>query len=152
MYGHQAINMHFWPLSHTMCPMMGNLVCISFDPSTRKYLRLAEELINFHELIGEHLGDNMVEAIWQTIELYGLVGRVCSSFFIYRLTSSQIIAIVMDNASNNNTLMTSLELRCQQWGIPFLAQDACMQCMPHTIHLAVIKVLYLYLLIVIAGI
>jgi len=54
---------------------------------------------------------------------------------------SQIIAIVMDNASNNNTLITSLERRCQQQGIEFSAQDACMQCMPHTIHLAAIKVL-----------
>jgi len=64
--------------------MMGNSVCIFFDPSTRKYLYLAEELlIDFRELIGEHLGDNMAEAIWQMMELYGLVGRVCSSFFIY---------------------------------------------------------------------
>jgi hypothetical protein len=53
----------------------------------------------------------------------------------------QIIAIVMDNASNNNTLMTSLESRCSQRGISFSAQDARMRCMPHTIHLAAIKVL-----------
>jgi hypothetical protein len=33
---------------------------------------------------------------------------------MYLLTYSQIIAIVMDNASNNNTLMTLLESRCQQ--------------------------------------
>src|ERR1700679_2740388 len=50
----------------------------------------------------------------------------------------------MDNASNNNTLMTSLESRCQQRGISFSAQDAHMQCMPHTIHLAAIKVLYTF--------
>ena len=41
---------------------------------------LAEELlINFWELIGEHLGENMAEAVWQTMELYGLVGRVSVS-------------------------------------------------------------------------
>jgi hypothetical protein len=56
---------------------------------------------------------------------------------------SQVIAIVMDNASNNNTLMTSLERRCQQRGVAFSAQDARMRCMPHTIHLAAIKVLFL---------
>ena len=40
-------------------------------------LRLAEELlIDFHELIGEHSGENMMEAVWQTMELYGLIGRV----------------------------------------------------------------------------
>ena len=53
----------------------------------------------------------------------------------------QIIAIVMDNASNNNTLMTSLESRCHQRGISFSAEDSRMRCMPHTIHLAAIKVL-----------
>ena len=52
----------------------------------------------------------------------------------------QIIAIVMDNASNNNTLMVSLEQRHQKQGILFLAQDARMQCIPHTIHFAAIKV------------
>jgi len=41
-------------------------------------LHFAEELlIDFRELIGEHSGDNMAEAVWQTLELYGLVGRVC---------------------------------------------------------------------------
>jgi len=64
--------------------MMGNSVHISFDPPTRYYLFLAEELlINFRKLIGEHLGDNMAEAVWQTLELYGLVGRAYFSYFIY---------------------------------------------------------------------
>lgn len=41
-------------------------------------LHFAEELlIDFRELIGEHSGDNMAEAVWQTLELYGLFGRVC---------------------------------------------------------------------------
>jgi hypothetical protein len=55
------------------------------------------------------------------------------------LTCSQIIAIVMDNASNNNTMMTSLERQHQKQDIYFSAEDAHMQCMPHTIHLAAIK-------------
>ena len=35
-----------------------------------------ELLIDFRELIGEHSGENMAEAIWATLELYGLVERV----------------------------------------------------------------------------
>ncbi len=67
-----------------MCPMMGNLVRISFDPPTRYYLFLAEKLlIDFYELIGEHSGDNMAEAIWQTLKLYGLIRRARFSYFIY---------------------------------------------------------------------
>jgi hypothetical protein len=57
----------------------------------------------------------MAEAVWATLELYGLVRKVSllSQFTMYllTLTCSQIVAIVMDNASNNNTLMASLERR-----------------------------------------
>lgn len=35
-----------------------------------------ELLIDFRELIGAHSGANMAEAVWSTIELYGLEGRV----------------------------------------------------------------------------
>ncbi|KAF9541737.1 hypothetical protein CPC08DRAFT_650474, partial [Agrocybe pediades] len=51
-----------------------------------------------------------------------------------------IMAIVMDNASNNNTLMESLERRLESQGISFSATDSRMRCMPHTIHLAAVKV------------
>ena len=33
-------------------------------------------LIDFHEIVGEHSGENMAHAVWDTLELYGLVGRV----------------------------------------------------------------------------
>ena len=36
----------------------------------------AEELlIDFQELIGQHSGENMAEAVWATMELYGLIGK-----------------------------------------------------------------------------
>jgi len=62
---------------------------------------------------------------------------------MHLLMCPQIIAIVMDNASNNNMLMMFLEWQCQQQDIPFSVQDACLWCMPHTIHLVAIKVLLL---------
>ncbi|KAF8054682.1 hypothetical protein FPV67DRAFT_1439648, partial [Lyophyllum atratum] len=71
--------------------------------------------------------ENMAEAVWETLELYGLVGR--------------IISLVMDNASNNNTLAVGIENRCYENNIPFTAGDARMRCMPHTIHLAALKLL-----------
>ena len=39
-----------------------------------------EMLIDFCELVGEHSGENMAEAVWQTLEIYGLLGRVCNMF------------------------------------------------------------------------
>jgi hypothetical protein len=50
-----------------------------FDSHILYLLCPAEELlIDFCELIGEHSGENMAEAVWRTMELYGLVGRVCN--------------------------------------------------------------------------
>ena len=49
------------------------------------------------------------------------------------------MAIMMDNASND-TMMEAIESRCREAGIDFSAQKSCMHCMPHTIHLAAVKV------------
>ena len=60
--------------------MMVYLVCRLFDSQYRfnhSFMPLTEELlIDFRELIGEHSGENMAEAVWATMELYGLVGKV----------------------------------------------------------------------------
>ncbi|KIL56181.1 hypothetical protein M378DRAFT_59515, partial [Amanita muscaria Koide BX008] len=70
--------------------------------------------------------ENLVEAVWSTLELYGITDK--------------IIAFVMDNASNNDTMIEHVETRCHQKGIPFSAKHARGRCMPHTIHLAAIIV------------
>ncbi|KAJ7760674.1 hypothetical protein DFH07DRAFT_740607, partial [Mycena maculata] len=38
--------------------------------------KLEECLIDFRELIGQHSGENMAAAVWETVEKFGLVGRV----------------------------------------------------------------------------
>jgi hypothetical protein len=55
------------------------------------------------------------------------------------------MSFVMDNASNNDTLMEHIEIKCASAGIPFDATEARVRCMPHTAHLAAIKVLLLSL-------
>ena len=50
------------------------------------------------------------------------------------------MAIMMDNATNNDTMMEAIESRRHEAGIKFSAQRSRMRCMPHTIHLAAIKV------------
>jgi hypothetical protein len=142
MHGLQAISMLFWPSSHTMCPMMGNLVRTFFDLSRHIFTPCRGAPYRFswtyRGAFGRKYGGGSLantEIIWPRRKSMFCIIHLC-----ILLTRSQIIAIVMDNASNNNTLMTSLESRCQQRGISFSAQDARMQCMPHTIHLAAIKV------------
>jgi hypothetical protein len=47
-------------------------------------LKTEELLIDFRQLLGAHTGENMAAAVWETLETYGLKGRVCfpSHFFL----------------------------------------------------------------------
>ncbi|KAJ7863659.1 hypothetical protein B0H13DRAFT_2177082, partial [Mycena leptocephala] len=69
----------------------------------------------------------MAAAVWETLEKFGLIGR--------------ITAFVMDNATNNDTLVAAFARRCRALKIPFSAVHGRMRCMPHTIHLAALKLL-----------
>jgi hypothetical protein len=68
----------------------------------------------------------MAEVVWKTLEMYGLLG--------------QVIAFIMDNATNNDTMVEGIEARCKAIGIKFSAKHARLRCMPHTCHLAALKV------------
>ncbi|KAI5886567.1 uncharacterized protein SCHCODRAFT_02479852, partial [Schizophyllum commune H4-8] len=69
--------------------------------------------------------ENMAHAVWETLGTYGLKGRIS--------------AFVMDNATNNDTLVEEIERLCMLDGIRFSATQARLRCMPHTIHLSAIK-------------
>ncbi|KIJ35090.1 hypothetical protein M422DRAFT_181119 [Sphaerobolus stellatus SS14] len=88
---------------------------------------LKEVLIDFRELIGEHSGVNMAAAVYQTIDILGLKG--------------QIQSIVSDNSANNDTMMEELERLFEADGIEFNAIYARGRCLPHTVHLAALKLL-----------
>lgn len=86
----------------------------------------------------------MAEAVWETLKQYDLIGRV--SLFnlqvitILLTTRSKIIALVMDNATINDVLAVRIERRSEDAGFHFSAVESRMRCMPHTVHLAAIKV------------
>jgi len=135
--------MLFWPSSCTTCPMMGSLVRAFFSPSTRYYMYTCRGAP--HRFSQTYWGAFGWEHGRCCLENIGTVPACWKDMCIIALwcillTCSQIIAIVMDNASNNNMLIKSLKSQCQRRGISFSAQDAHMRCMPHTIHLAAIKV------------
>ncbi|KAJ7760675.1 hypothetical protein DFH07DRAFT_740646, partial [Mycena maculata] len=52
-----------------------------------------------------------------------------------------ITAFVMDNATNNDTLVEEFGSICKERNIRFSTTDARMRCMPHTIHLSALKVI-----------
>ncbi len=56
------------------------------------------------------------------------------------LTFRQVTAFMMDNATNNDTMVDAIERKCKEQGIPFSAKNSCLRCMPHTVHLAMLKV------------
>lgn len=57
------------------------------------------------------------------------------------------MALMLDNASNNDTMVETIEDLCTHEGIYFSAAEARMRCMPHTVHLSALKVSSLYHLV-----
>src|SRR5882757_7506772 len=108
--------------------MLGNLASTSSAPTFQGRTNCCTEelLIDFHELIGEHSGENMAQAVFETLNLFGLKGRV--------------LAIMADNASNNDTMCKALQVLCEKEGIAFKARWARLWCMPHTTHLSALVV------------
>ncbi|KAJ6534334.1 hypothetical protein B0H19DRAFT_964767, partial [Mycena capillaripes] len=85
-----------------------------------------EYLIDFAELVSDHSGESMASVVWETLTKYNL--------------QAKIIAFVMDNATNNDTMTVAIERKCMAKGIPFEARRSRMRCLPHTVHLAALKV------------
>ncbi|KAI0245729.1 hypothetical protein BJV78DRAFT_1084875, partial [Lactifluus subvellereus] len=81
-----------------------------------------ELLIDFCELVREHSGENLAHAVYNTLNTCGLKGHV--------------VAINVDNTSNNDTMVEHLEMLLQQDFIEFSPPDVRIRCMPHTVHLA----------------
>jgi hypothetical protein len=52
----------------------------------------------------------------------------------------QIMAIMTDNASNNDTLVGGIVERAKKQGISMNGDWVRLRCMPHTVHLAALKV------------
>jgi hypothetical protein len=50
------------------------------------------------------------------------------------------MAFMTDNASNNNTLIDGIVDRAKNQDISMNADWVCLCCMPHTVHLAALKV------------
>jgi len=69
--------MDFLPLYFTTLQMIATVVCFFSIKTLFLADQVVEEvLIDFREIIGEHSGENLAHAVWETLELYGLQGRV----------------------------------------------------------------------------
>jgi hypothetical protein len=85
----------------------------------------------------------MADAIWKTVELYGLEGKVCASLHTLYITTCWKTSRFCDgSALNNNTMVQHSQQKCKDRGIEFDTEEARIRCMPHIVHLAAIKVAY----------
>jgi hypothetical protein len=85
----------------------------------------------------------MAEATWETLTSFGIEKRVRHDLLKHRVILSitlQIMAFMTDNASNNNTLVDGIVERANKQGVSMRGDWIRLRCMPHTVHLAALKV------------
>jgi hypothetical protein len=80
-HGHPATIMPLWQSLHTMSLMLDGLVGFNHGGNNisallTKLMSLEELLIDFRELEGEHSGENMAEAVWETLTCFGIENQV----------------------------------------------------------------------------
>jgi hypothetical protein len=66
---------------------------------------LAKEcLIDFAELTSDYSSESLADAVWKTLDTYGLKGRVriTAPFLLTDFHRPQIVVFVMDDATNND--------------------------------------------------
>ncbi|KAJ7158278.1 hypothetical protein C8R43DRAFT_1124886 [Mycena crocata] len=61
-------------------------------------------------LTGAHSGENMANVVWDTVTKFGL--------------RNHIIVFIMDNTTNNDTLVEAFERKCHELNIPFESKHA----------------------------
>lgn len=130
MHGHQAINMLSLLLSCTIFPRTGPCVSrLSSHPSIiTDSQTVAELLIDFKEILGSHTGANMADIVWDTLEMYGLTGRVRDLFkpFVHsaHCNRSSLLWPTMQRA----TTPCSMRSRCAAWSAVFRSTPANRVC------------------------
>jgi hypothetical protein len=75
MLGRQVINMPSslsWPIMSLMTVPLVSCPFQLYDCASWVHVSAEELLINFKEIIGQHTGENLAEAVWGTLELYGI--------------------------------------------------------------------------------
>jgi hypothetical protein len=85
---------------------------------------LAEHLIAFRRIKGQHTGSNIGQALFSIFDDAGITHKVGSFQPLHPFCRShtihwQIGHITLDNASNNNTLMAELEAALMEQGQVF---------------------------------
>ncbi len=85
----------------------------------------------------------MAEVTWQILTCFGIESQVHHYLLIHQVILSallQLMVIMTDNTSNNNTLVDEIIEHAKKQGISMRSDWVYLHCMPHTIHLVALKV------------
>jgi len=86
MLGCLVMVMPFWWLLLIMWETIDNMVWVALILNHFLLIFCVEELlIDFHEFMGAHSGENMAAVVWSTLELYGIENKVCQFPFEHYL-------------------------------------------------------------------
>lgn len=108
---------------------------------------LVEQLVDFHAVGNkEHAGAYAAKAFVKSAADCGGLKKICQLIYYVMFDSFTIsnyfLAIVMDNASNCDTLTCILSiLLMERYGIPFHSDNACIQCLSHNINIVIQTIL-----------
>lgn len=103
-------------------------------------LKLRADLIGFHHMPGHHSGEHLAHAFMFVLNRLDITSKVVNS--ILEIIGHELIIclqigwITLDNASNNDTLLTSLERTFKSMNIPFSHIKNRIRCFPHIVNLA----------------
>ncbi|KAF5358783.1 hypothetical protein D9758_008530 [Tetrapyrgos nigripes] len=87
------------------------------------HLVMKSRLVAFRHVEGSHDGLNMATYFFTVLKELGITNRIGM--------------ITLDNASNNNTMMRSLERVFHDIDVEFSAEGNCICCFPHVVNIAV---------------
>lgn len=85
-------------------------------------------LLEFSEIHNEHSGDNLCKIFLKCLDRFGI-------------SVSKILAITLDNASNNDTLLTSFINEVIAQGVNISIDDIHVRCLAHIMNLSVQDIL-----------
>ena len=86
----------------------------------------------------------MADVVWETLVMYGIEDWVRTTVNLhmdkFNMPDVQVWVLMMDNATNMDTLVDGIARHAHAAGIDFNAEWARLCCMPHTIHLSALEV------------
>ncbi|KAF7372427.1 HAT family dimerization domain-containing protein [Mycena venus] len=88
-------------------------------------LTLRTDLVGFLRVPGHHDGEHLATAFLYIIDRIDIASKI-----------SRLGWVTLDNASNNDTFMTFLEIEFDKRKIPFRKSERHIRCFPHIVNLA----------------